>query len=546
MSVNDIITESINKNPLGLKEHLQLELNSRIGKMLEAKMNKKADSDDDEKDQKEDEEAVEQEKKDECIDEAREESPIAGTRKVSSHKGEDGHHAEVRYNPDWEEYSVHHYHNGKHMGEGPVSYHGSGKEGKKDAVDSAEHAVKHMHVKDGSLRMKKVNENVTEAVKKISRSYFMKHPHYVKGLEGDKSEEPYVSVKSKKTGGSYKVKKSEVGTVPYAEEVEQIDELSKDTLTSYAIKAHRKGDMAARMSKSGDDKEMANYANKRFQGVQTAIKKLGEESELDEVLDTPKAKKSYRDKAISSADTAIANKDKKTLAKRDRGLGALYDKGINAMNKRSQKIGKDYSGEHNWNEEAEQIDEISTDLVNKYANKASQSIRKNISKAEGGVSLSTKDKEIDIKRSKGLDMADDKLTKRAKINATESVEQIDEISNKTIIPYLNKASVSQEKAQGHRSFKDATSGVAPEDKKTHAKRSKGIGMAVNKMLGLAKVGSTNEEVGLEETVLKYGKEYVDNKINDGEWKFLQGSRRPGGVFTIKDVENNKVMAIMYK
>ena len=69
------------------------------------------------------------------------------------------------------------------------------------------------------------------------------------------------------------------------EESEQIDELSKDTLTSYAIKAHRKGDMAARMSKSGADKDMANYANKRFQGVQTAIKKLGEaeESQLDEL-----------------------------------------------------------------------------------------------------------------------------------------------------------------------------------------------------------------------------------------------------------------------
>lgn len=68
-----------------------------------------------------------------------------------------------------------------------------------------------------------------------------------------------------------------------AEEAEQIDELSKETLTSYAIKAHRRGDMAARMSKSGADKDMANYANKRFQGVQTAIKKLGEAEDLDEL-----------------------------------------------------------------------------------------------------------------------------------------------------------------------------------------------------------------------------------------------------------------------
>lgn len=79
----------------------------------------------------------------------------------------------------------------------------------------------------------------------------------------------------------YHVKPVEEGFV--VEEIE-LDELSKDTLTSYAIKAHRKGDMAARMSKSGADKDMSNYANKRFQGVQTAIKKLGEESQIDEAF----------------------------------------------------------------------------------------------------------------------------------------------------------------------------------------------------------------------------------------------------------------------
>jgi hypothetical protein len=84
-----------------------------------------------------------------------------------------------------------------------------------------------------------------------------------------------VKLRNRRTGVNLATKKM-------SEEAEQIDELSKDTLTSYAIKAHRKGDMAARMSKSGADKDMANYANKRFQGVQTAIKKLGEEDQFDE------------------------------------------------------------------------------------------------------------------------------------------------------------------------------------------------------------------------------------------------------------------------
>ena len=76
------------------------------------------------------------------IDEAKAQSPIAGTRLVSKHQGEDGHHAEVRYNPDYDEYQVHHYKNGKHMGEGPVSYHGGGREGREDATDTAKYETK--------------------------------------------------------------------------------------------------------------------------------------------------------------------------------------------------------------------------------------------------------------------------------------------------------------------------------------------------------------------------------------------------------------------
>jgi hypothetical protein len=61
------------------------------------------------------------------VNEAREDSPIKGT--VKKHTYEDGaHKVEVRYNPDFQEYSAHPYKNGKHMGEGPVSYHGDDKE----------------------------------------------------------------------------------------------------------------------------------------------------------------------------------------------------------------------------------------------------------------------------------------------------------------------------------------------------------------------------------------------------------------------------------
>lgn len=55
MSVNKIIQESMNKNPLGVKEALEEELKSRLALALEAKMKKEEDDMDDEEDEMEDE-----------------------------------------------------------------------------------------------------------------------------------------------------------------------------------------------------------------------------------------------------------------------------------------------------------------------------------------------------------------------------------------------------------------------------------------------------------------------------------------------------------
>ena len=76
------------------------------------------------------------------------ESLTKGMKLVSKH-GEGTHTAKVYYHPDWEEHQVHYYKDGKHMGEGPVSYHsGNGKkEDKKEAQESAEHGVKLLNAK---------------------------------------------------------------------------------------------------------------------------------------------------------------------------------------------------------------------------------------------------------------------------------------------------------------------------------------------------------------------------------------------------------------
>lgn len=67
------------------------------------------------------------------VGEAKAASPITGTRKITSFVGDHGHTAEVRFSPEYSEYQVHHYKDGKHVGEKSVSYHGD----KQDAIDTA-------------------------------------------------------------------------------------------------------------------------------------------------------------------------------------------------------------------------------------------------------------------------------------------------------------------------------------------------------------------------------------------------------------------------
>lgn len=69
-----------------------------------------------------------------------EESLTAGKKLISKH-GSGEHTAKVYKDTEYDEYQVHFYKNGKHMGEGPVSYH----DDKEDAQATAAHALKKMN-----------------------------------------------------------------------------------------------------------------------------------------------------------------------------------------------------------------------------------------------------------------------------------------------------------------------------------------------------------------------------------------------------------------
>ncbi len=80
--------------------------------------------------------------KHESVDEGKEQSPTSGTRLISKH-GYGEITAELRKSPEYNEFQVHYYKNGKHMGEGPVSYH----DDKQDAIDTMNHELERMNRK---------------------------------------------------------------------------------------------------------------------------------------------------------------------------------------------------------------------------------------------------------------------------------------------------------------------------------------------------------------------------------------------------------------
>jgi hypothetical protein len=146
------------------------------------------------------------------------------------------------------------------------------------------------------LKDKKKVEEEVEEVNEISQKLATKaYAHVANDMRGksvnagaagtnqDRFKEKIVNKFGAKAGD--KADKAALKLSKANEEVESIDELSKDTLVSYALKAHRRGDMAARMSKKGDgtgyDKDTAHIANKRYDGVQTAIKKIATKEETD-------------------------------------------------------------------------------------------------------------------------------------------------------------------------------------------------------------------------------------------------------------------------
>jgi hypothetical protein len=189
------------------------------------------------------------------------------------------------------------------------------------------------------------------------------------------------------------------------EEVEELDELKISTLTRYGTKA---------MQSYGRNPEKDE---KRLQGVQRARAKVQQKAMAkEEVSKTAEAPKMVR----------------------DRKTGEMYDpkkKFKELMDKPETKAVMNRLAK----EEVEQIDELSKKTLSSYAKKATSSMRGVAASAEVTGSLDRDDphykkySDRTLKRVAGVEKAVDRLAK-------EEVEQIDELSKKTLGNYIKSAS----------------------------------------------------------------------------------------------------------
>jgi len=252
------------------------------------------------------------------------------------------------------------------------------------------------------------------------------------------------------------------------ENIETLDELSKKTLGSYINNASDdaayhtgKSDRQALIGNKSSSKESDKIVIKRRKGISKAVDKLTKED-----------------------------------------LDNMSEDEINELV-----------------ENIEQLDELSKATLGSYVKKATDDVSHDSFMA-GSLSATKKPGSLkfdkkSFKRQTGISKAVDKLTKEDLDNMSEdeinelveNIETLDELSKKTLGSYINSAHMDKSHAAHEigRENEKSASGQTPDFKyrsdnnKKHGKRSGGIGMAVQKLTGGAKVmAKESEEISQEE------------------------------------------------
>lgn len=314
------------------------------------------------------------------------------------------------------------------------------------------------------------------------------------------------------------------------EEVEELDELSTATLQSYRKKARAQGNAIVDKMKVGGgdwskDQKDTKTLRKRAAGAQASGKQLvkrGESLKTEEAEQIDELSKntlrSYVDKRATQRDLTSHDIVRKNIAAAS-GVKPR-NKPESAASTRSyylaiNKIVKDKDSPDRpkvlATEEAEQIDELSKATLGSYIKKAKTQMSRSDTVAgrlagermKGGKPSAQERKHSDRanKRYFGIDKAVDKLTK-------EEVEQLDELSPKTLGSYVSKAA----RSAGSNIAGAVASGMANGNKddqrsmgRNYAKRLKGIDTAAKKL--------TKEEV-INRVVEKYVPEVEEVPLDE--------------------------------
>lgn len=429
MSVKQIIQESLDANPIGLKEAFIAAIQTKIAEALQ---NKIAEFN---------------------ITEAKAESPVAGTKKIASFDGKGDHRAEVRKSEDGE-FQVHHYNAGKHMGEGPVSYHGEGKEGKEDAMDTAKHAVNNMHIADDKLKMNEEVEQIDEiSVNKMhdysaaAKQNRAGNDAVIAGKYPGSDAKAYADNDKRKKGLDLARKKIH-NKLMKNEEVE-LDEGNADNKLKKNVFTAKLGHAADVTHSNYASKELKPFTSRSGSGdsrpaLKNAVGKMlragraelkhGKNAGFTQTLndfgknvrEEVELEEGQYDDMIADFKAKGGKVTKGETKPRDPNVSSIHKHRIYGTSMKAASIGARTTSPVNpakkIKEEVEQIDEISKGLATAYTAKAKRTLRPLQNKLDMGLP-NAKAMKMTNKRSSGIVKAIDKLSGSAKINATEETEQ---------------------------------------------------------------------------------------------------------------------------
>jgi hypothetical protein len=324
-----------------------------------------------------------------------------------------------------------------------------------------------------------------------------------------------------------KLRKEEAGVCPKCgsdpckcnvkEDVEQVDEVSKDTLQQYIRRASSDAANHAYTAGKGAHGKMTinkdEYharADKRLRGISKAAQKLAKEEveELDELSKGTlasyakrsatqlghKASQSGYAIGIGQGDSEHAKETNRKKMNRFKGLSKAIDK----MAKEEVEVSE------------EQLNELSPKTLYRYGVKAHNQVVKTnagLTKKQGGlktkgVSMDDFKRKMDNRKS-GVELAHKKAQAQTGFKANEEVEQVDELSKATVKSYYNKGREQGMEIQNRMKAFGGDWSKDGSDTKTLKKRQAGHQMALRRRRGEVKMSeeaqlSADEMARIEE------------------------------------------------